>query len=168
MHVTTPRCFRIDDGVAFDLPKDLRLQLGDPCRMCATMDGAVCSYFQNWSRSLWKACPVGLWLICNASSASCVYEKENPIWQYKLETMVMLLRYTNIIAHIGEIYNVNRQQINWNELQVETCNGTAREEGYVFQSYQNSQVVPTWYVIKVFLVTFLIPLLRQHRTISQL
>ena len=47
MHVTTPRCFRIDDGVAFDLPKDLRLQLGNPCRICATMDDGVFSCFQN-------------------------------------------------------------------------------------------------------------------------
>jgi len=84
MHVTTPRCFRINDGVAFDLPKDLQLQLGNPCRICGTVDGGVFSCFQNRSRSSQKGCPVGLRLICDASSASCVFEKENSICQYNL------------------------------------------------------------------------------------
>ena len=51
---------------------------------------------------------MGLRLICNASSASCVFEKENSIWHYNLESIVMLLRYTNNVALIGEIYMDDR------------------------------------------------------------
>jgi len=111
MHVTTPPCFRINNGVTFDLPEYLRLQLGNPC-ICATMDGGVFSCFQDLSRSLWKACPVGLLLICNASSASHVLEQESSTRQYNLERTVMLLSYTNIVVLIGEIYKDNREEKN--------------------------------------------------------